>query len=51
MANEKTSKKMATLASKAMLKPSTLTNAEIRKLGASALTQAPNKPARRKPAK
>jgi carnitine O-acetyltransferase len=42
--NEKTSSKIAKIASKAMKAPSTLTNDEIKSLGASALTQAPDKP-------
>ena len=41
--NEKSSGKMASLASKAMQKPSTLTNKQIKSLGASVLTQAPDK--------
>ena len=48
--NEKTSKRVAEIASKALRAPSTLTNAEIKILGGSALTQAPDKP-KRKPAK
>ncbi len=51
MANEKTSKGIARLASLGLRKPSTLTTAQIRKLAASALTQAPNKPKPRKPSK
>lgn len=45
--NEKTSPRTAKIASKAMRAPSTLTNKEIRSLGASNLTQAPD----RKPSK
>jgi hypothetical protein len=41
--NEKTSDKIATLASKAMRDPGSLTKAQIRSLGASGLTQAPDK--------
>lgn len=44
--NEKTGGKPGSLASKAMRAPSTLTTAEIRRLGASALTQRPDKPKR-----
>lgn len=40
--NEKTEGKIGTIASKAMQKPSSLTNKEIRSLGASALTQRPD---------
>ncbi len=44
--NEKSSAKMGTVASKAMMKPDSLTNAQIRSLGASVLTQRPDhKPA------
>ena len=39
--NEKSSAKMGTVASKAMMKPDSLTNAQIRSLGASVLTSAP----------
>jgi hypothetical protein len=41
--NEKTSSKVASLASKGLRKPSSLTNAEIKKISASVLTQAPDK--------
>jgi len=41
--NEKTSPRMARIASKAMRAPSTLTNSEIKSLGASNLTQAPDR--------
>lgn len=41
--NEKSSGKMATLASKAMQKPGSLSNKQIKSLGASVLTQAPDK--------
>jgi hypothetical protein len=41
--NEKSSKPMATLASKAMTKPGSLTKPQIKSLGASVLTQAPDK--------
>ena len=40
--NEKTGKDIGTIASKAMLKPESLTRDEIRSLGASALTQRPD---------
>jgi hypothetical protein len=43
---EKTSKTIGKLASKALKKPSTLTDAEIRRLGGSALTQRPDKAAK-----
>jgi hypothetical protein len=42
--NEKTSDKLASLASKAMRDPGSLTKAEIRSLGATGLTQAKDKP-------
>ena len=42
--DEKTSKAVASLASKAMKDPSSLSPAEIKKLAASALTQAADKP-------
>ena len=42
--NEKTGKGIGSLASKAMRTPSKMTNTEIKKLGASALTQRPDKP-------
>lgn len=41
--NEKTSPKVATIASKAMKSPGSLTNKQIKTLGASALTQRPDK--------
>jgi hypothetical protein len=41
-ANEKTSPKMATLASKALQKPASLTDAQIQSLAAALLTQAPD---------
>jgi hypothetical protein len=41
--NEKTSKKVAKIASKWLKKPKSLTLKEIKSLGASALTQAPDK--------
>ena len=47
--NEKTSAKIAALASKAMRDPKSLTPAEIKSLGASALTQTADKP-KKKPA-
>ena len=40
--NEKTGGKIGTIASKAMQKPGSLTNKEIKSLGASALTQRPD---------
>lgn len=50
--NEKTSKPIGTIASKAMRDPGSLTNKEIRSLGASGLTQRPDhkpsKPTKRK---
>ena len=46
--NEKTSKKIATIAAKGLKSPEKLTKAEIKALAASALTQAPDKT---KPAK
>jgi len=49
--NEKSSGKMGTLASKAMQKPSSLTNAQIKSLGASVLTQRPDHKPPSKPAK
>jgi hypothetical protein len=50
-ANEKTSAAVARIASKAMKAPASLTNAEIKKLAASALTQAADKPAKKKKVK
>ncbi|MGR3177229.1 MAG: hypothetical protein ACUZ8E_04130 [Candidatus Anammoxibacter sp.] len=41
--NEKTSKTLGSLASKALRKPGSLTKPEIRRLGGSALTQRPDK--------
>lgn len=41
--NEQTSARIASLASRAMRDPESLTLEEIRQLGASALTQAPNR--------
>lgn len=50
--NEKTGKGVGSLASKAMRNPGSLSNKEIKSLGASALTQRPDhkpsKPTRRK---
>lgn len=43
MANEKTSKKVATIASKGLKNPGSLTNTQIKAISASVLTQAPNK--------
>jgi len=41
--NEKTSKKLASLASRALQKPSSLNATEVKSLAASVLTQAPDK--------
>jgi hypothetical protein len=41
--NERTSKSIASIASRGVKNPETLTNAEIKKIAATALTQAPNK--------
>ncbi len=51
--DEKTSKAVASIASKAMKDPKSVTAAEIKKLAASALTQAADKPkaAKKAPAK
>jgi len=46
--NEKTSKKVASIAAKGLRSPGSLTRKEIKTLAASALTQAPD---RRKPSK
>lgn len=40
--NERTSKSIGTIASQGLRAPSTLTNTEIKKLAASALTQMPD---------
>lgn len=40
---ERTSQKVASIASKGLQKPGSLTNKQIKTLAASALTQAPNK--------
>lgn len=45
--NEKTSSKVATIASKGLKKPSSLTNKEIKTLAATALTQTKDKPKKR----
>ncbi len=50
-ANEKTSAAVAKIAAKGLKDPAALTNAEIKKLAASALTQAADKPAKKAPAK
>ncbi|MEJ1384874.1 MAG: hypothetical protein RPV21_10945 [Candidatus Sedimenticola sp. (ex Thyasira tokunagai)] len=42
--NEKTSKSVASIASKGLRKPGSLTQAEIRKIAGSVLTQTPDKP-------
>jgi hypothetical protein len=49
--NEKTSKKVATIASKGLKNPKSLTKAEIKTLAASTLTQAPDKSKKAAPAK
>ena len=47
--NEKTSSKVASIASQGLKRPGSLTNRQIKTLAASALTQAPDrKPARKK---
>lgn len=46
--SEKTGSKVGSIASKAMKDPKSLTTKEIRSLGASALTQRPDKGAKRK---
>jgi len=50
-ANEKTSAAVAKIASKALKSPGSLTATEIKKLAASALTQAADKPAKKKTVK
>ena len=50
-ANEKTSKKVASIAAKGLKDPSSLTKTEIKTLSASALTQAPDKPKKAAPRK
>ncbi|MBU1862491.1 MAG: hypothetical protein KKH94_02365 [Candidatus Omnitrophica bacterium] len=45
--NEKTSKKVASIASRGLRKPSSLTNTEIKKIAGSVLTQAPDRKRRR----
>ncbi|MCY3812879.1 MAG: hypothetical protein OXH15_13875 [Gammaproteobacteria bacterium] len=42
--NEQTSKDVASIAAKGLKNPGSLTNAEIRKLAGTALTQAPDNP-------
>jgi hypothetical protein len=49
--NEKTSKRIGTIASRAMRDPASLTLDEIRALGASATTQRPDRKPAKKPAK
>lgn len=44
---ENTGKSVASLAARGLKDPASLTNAEIKKIAASALTQAPDKPAPR----
>ena len=46
--NEKTSAAVAKIASKGLMNPASLTSAEIKKLAASALTQAADKPKKKK---
>lgn len=46
--NEKTSSKVATLAAKGLKDPGSLTKAQIKTISGSVLTQAPDKPKRRK---
>lgn len=41
--NEKTSKKVASIASRGLKNPGSLTNKEVRKIAGSVLTQAPDK--------
>jgi hypothetical protein len=41
--NERTSKEVASIASKALQKPSSITTKQIKTIAASVLTQAPNK--------
>ena len=48
--NEKTSDKLSRLASKAMREPEKMTQAEIKSLGATALTQSNDKPKAKAPA-
>jgi hypothetical protein len=50
-ANEKTSAAVAKIAAKGLKDPTALTAAEIKKLAASALTQAADKPAKKPAAK
>jgi hypothetical protein len=49
--NEKTSAAVAKIAAKGLKDPAALTKGEIKKLAASALTQAADKPAKKKKAK
>jgi hypothetical protein len=46
--NEKTSRTIGSIAARALKNPGDATNAEIRKLAGSALTQVPDKPKRKK---
>ena len=46
--NEKSSSKVASLAAKGLKNPGSLTNAQIKAISGSVLTQAPDKPKRRK---
>ncbi len=48
MSDEKTSQRVATIASKAMQNPKSLTSEEIQTLAASALNQAPNQQGQQK---
>ncbi|MBX9773656.1 MAG: hypothetical protein K2Y71_04505 [Xanthobacteraceae bacterium] len=45
--NERTSKTVASIAARGLKRPGSLTNAEIRKIAGTALTQTPNKPKKR----
>lgn len=47
-ANEKTSKTVAKVASKALKDPGSVTKKQIKQIAASALTQAPDKPKKKK---
>lgn len=46
--NEKTSKKVGSIASKGLRKPGKLTKKQIKSVSASALTQRPDKPKKKK---
>lgn len=49
--NEKTSKAVSSIASKALKNPGSLTNTEIKTIAASVLTQTPDKPKKSSPPK